>query len=48
MIPLNRKTGDTQSNGSVGGALDAPLVNPIYDNNKNPPDYEIVASTEVG
>ena len=45
--PIHRKPADAEANGLVGGALDTPLFNPVYDNH-NPPDYAMVASTEIG
>ena len=46
--PIHRKPADAdcETNGSVDGTLDTPLFNPIYDD-QNPPDYEMVASTEI-
>ena len=43
---IYRKPGDAESIGSMSGMVDTPLFNPIYDNN-NPPDYELVVSTEL-
>lgn len=47
---IYRKPADVERNnaGSVDGTVEAPLVNPIYDNNQNPPDYEMVVSMEIG
>lgn len=43
----NRQPADVESTGSVGDLVATPLVNPNY-TNENPPDYEIVVSTDLG
>jgi hypothetical protein len=43
----NRQPADVESTGSVGDPVATPLVNPNY-TNENPPDYEIVVSTDLG
>ena len=44
----NRQPADVESTGSVGDQVATPLVNPNYTQEENPPDYEIVISTDLG